>query len=105
MQLAYRHLTLTGDDEACKRQALSVTANLRHFRPIHDRWLAVSRTHTGILQAPQQADPGWWVSPLSRVARVLEPALTQNQMLDIHLFESDESAQAYAASLRPVRLG
>ena len=88
-------------EEASKRQALFVTANVRHFKPIHDRWVAAGHTHSGILQAPQQADPGWWLARLSRAARVLDPTLTLNQLLDIHLFESDASAEAYAESLKP----
>ena len=88
-------------EESCKRQALFVTANIRHFRPIHDRWLAAGRSHTGILQAPQQPDPGWWVERLNRAARVLDATLTLNQLLDIHPFESDASAEAYAESLKP----
>ena len=86
--------------EAHERQALFVTANIRHFAPLHERWQELGRAHSGILQAPQQPDPGWWVARLDRAGRLLDPLLAKNQLLDFHLFESEESAQAYADSLR-----
>jgi len=88
-------------EEAHKRQALLVTANIRHFRPLHDEWHRLRRAHSGILQSPQEVDPGWWIARLDRAASLLHPSLTASQLLDIHLFESEESARAYANSLRP----
>ena len=87
-------------EEAHKRHALLVTANIRHFRPLHDEWHRLGRAHSGILQSPQEVDSSWWITRLGRAASVLHPSLTASQLLDIHLFASEESALAYADSLR-----
>lgn len=85
--------------KATELGAVLVSQNQRHFEPLHHRWQAEGRTHAGML-VTHQVRIGLKVQWLDRAARLLTPALAQDQLMKLSMFETEEQGQLFAASLR-----
>ena len=84
--------------KATELGAVLVSQNQRHFEPLHHRWQAEGRSHAGIL-VTHQVRIGLKIQRLERAGRVLTPQLAQNQLMKLRLFETEDRAQLFVASL------
>ncbi|HEX6513663.1 MAG TPA: hypothetical protein VF157_15275, partial [Chloroflexota bacterium] len=94
------------DDEphllmATKLGAVLVTTNQQHFDPLHFRWQAAGREHSGILSTPE-IEPGELFRRLDRAARLLTPEAAHNQLLRLSAFKEEEEARNYLTALTPL---
>ena len=61
---------------AANNRAL-LTHNIRHFKPLYDRWWETGRTHAGIIVAPQ-----WEIGELLRRLLKLLDTVTADEMIN-----------------------
>ena len=80
--------------------AVLVTQNKGDFALLHHRWQAEGRSHAGILLTAQ-ISLGRKIACLQRAARLLTPEAARNQLMELALFETDDRAASYVASLTP----
>jgi hypothetical protein len=71
-------------DRATRLGRTLVTDNVRHFLPLHRRYLAEQKTHTGLLLAHPRAYPrskktiGLWLRGLEQTLKSLASSSTEN---------------------------
>jgi len=70
------------------------------FDPLHYRWQAEGRRHSGIL-GTRQLRIGLRLQALERAARLLTPEIAANQLMKLAMFGTEEKGLTYIASLRP----
>jgi hypothetical protein len=88
-------------ETATRLDAVLASQNTKDFVPLHHQWQAEGRRHAGIL-VTQHLAIGIRIERLERAARLLNPELARNQLMQLHLFNSEERGQGYIASLTPL---
>jgi hypothetical protein len=88
-------------EAATDLRAVLVTQNQKDFSPLHHRWQAEYRRHAGILLLPH-IQIGLKIQYLERAARLLTPEAAENQLMELMLFDTEESGLLYVASLTPL---
>lgn len=81
--------------------AVVVTHNQKHFTPLHHSWENEGRGHAGILLVIQNLDIGTKLASIDRTARLLTPEAAAGQLMYVKMFETEERAQLFVASLAP----
>ena len=94
------------DDElhleaATRLGAVLASQNQKHFAPLHHRWQAEGRRHSGIL-ITRQLSIGLRVQSLRRAARLLTAEIAENQLMRLDPFANEERALMYVESLTPL---
>ena len=79
-----------------------VTQNRRDFALLHQGWEAEGRDHAGILLVVRRTPLAIKIACLDRAALLLTPAAAHNQLMELDLFDTEERAGAYVASLTPL---
>ena len=86
---------------ATRLGAVLVTHNQQDFAPLHHRWRAAGREHAGIILVVQEEYIGTKLACLDRATRLLTPEAALGQLMPFQMFETEERALAYVASLSP----
>ena len=91
------------DDElhletASRLGAVLASQNQRDFAPLHHRWYAIGRQHTGMLLTRRLAI-GLRVERLEHAARLLTPEVAANQLMMLDYFQTENQGRTFVASL------
>jgi len=88
--------------QATELEAVLVTQNRRDFAPLHHKWAAEQREHAGILLVVRRTSISIKIACLDRVARFLTREAAASQLMELDLFDTEDRALAYIASLVPL---
>ncbi len=86
---------------ATRLGAVLASQNQKHFAPLHHRWQAEGRRHSGIL-VTRQIPIAVRLQSLGRAARLLTAETAGNQLMRLDPFASEERGLMYASSLMPL---
>jgi hypothetical protein len=78
--------------------AVLASQNQKHFTPLHHRWQAEQRRHSGIL-VTHWLPIGARIQCLERAARLLTPEVAANQLMVLDMFATEVKGLTFVASL------